>query len=263
MDPNSAATVGLLNAFRTGNVVVDTMLSSVLCMFLPLLLTKANAVFQKGSTHASNLWSWLTQTEDGDEYTRVIEYVEKTTSWGSVMDTVDEKNNILQKAITMQLSRANINYNTCDLKLTVVRSRYEPQSEGNGSDSDSEDECASSNTSDVYGNTADQLKAYEITKMPPLDEWVEIGNGLKFRQSTGNPDKEGKDDGEEKKKDTSDRFSQKRVRFEISCDDEDGEERVETWVANAYKLYCEEIAKSAASILGCVSLATCLVMCLT
>jgi len=244
MDPNTAATHGLLNAFRTGNVMVDTLISSLLCMFLPILLTKSNAWFHEAYARAHKLWLHLTTSSNDDAYTRIIEYVEKTTSWGSVMSTVDEKNNILQKAITMQLSNTAITYQTCDLKLTATRSQYDPAPEKDGDDSDDEQP---SSASDVYGNTSDQLKAYKITKMPPLDTWVKIGDDISFRQSTGNPDKDNEDgSGDKDKKEASDRFASKRIRFELSCDAEDGEERVENYVSEAYAAYCTEIARTSA-----------------
>lgn len=253
MDAESAATVGLLNAFRTGNIVLDTMVSSVLCMCLPLLLGNFKWLGCKVVEGVLFAFHWLTSSHDDDDYTRVIEYVEKTTSWGSVYNTVDEKNNILQKAITMELSKNPIEYKHCDLKLTAVKSSH-GDGDGNTSDADSggsdggtddgnggSQQCAS----DIYGNTSDQLKAYKITKMPPMDVWVSIGEGLQFKQSTGDPDKENMTDEEKKAAaGNSDRFTSKRIRFEVMCSDVDGEQRVEAWVQKAYDNYCAEIRRA-------------------
>lgn len=260
MDAESAATIGILNAFRTGNVVVDTMISSVICMCLPLLLGNVKWLGSKGFELAIATYYYLFSSTNKDEYTRIIEYVEKTTSWGSVYDTVDEKNNILQKAITMELSRTSITYQSCDLKLTAVRNPNEPDA---SADSDNESSSSSSNLevdgedeeddnnqstcSDVYGNTSNQLKAYKITKMPPMDSWVSIGQGLKFRQSTGDPDRDNMTDEEKKAAaGNSDRFTQKRIRFEIMCSKANGEARVEQFVQTCYDNYCSEISRASA-----------------
>ena len=253
MNAESAATVGLLNAFRTGNVVLDTMISSVLCMCLPLLMGNVKYIGAKAMAGAAFVYGWLTSSNNADDYVRVIEYVEKTSSWGSVYNTVDEKNNILQKAITMELSRSTIAYQTCDLKLTAIKeaSSYDSadvsDSESQGSEDGNNTGGGGQSASDIYGNTSDQLRAYTITKMPPMDAWVSIGNHLRFKQSTGDPDREGKSDEEKKAAaGNSDRFTSKRIRFEILCSEADGEQRVERWVQQAYDNYCSEISKASA-----------------
>jgi hypothetical protein len=102
MDASDATTMGMMNAFRTGNVVVDTVISSCLCMLLPLLLTNAQKIGTASWEGLVAAWVYMTVTPK-EEYVRVIDYVEKTYSWGGRMDTIDEKNHILQKAIIMQL----------------------------------------------------------------------------------------------------------------------------------------------------------------
>jgi len=257
MDAESAATIGLLNAFRTGNVVLDTMISSVLCMCLPLLLGNIKYLGSQGLAGVVFVFRWFTSSKNEDEYTRVIEYVEKTTSWGSVYNTVDEKNNILQKAITMELSRLVIAYQSCDLKLTAIKEpgsydggsadASDTESHGSNDSDDDDDNGRQQSASDIYGNTSDQLRAYKITKMPPMDEWVSIGKGILFKQSTGDPDKENMTDDEKKASaGNSDRFTSKRIRFEIMCSEAGGEQRVESWVQQAYDNYCSEISKASA-----------------
>lgn len=34
----------------------------------------------------------------------------------------------------------------------------------------------------VYGGTAEQLKAYQITTAPPKGQWVSLGDGISFKQ---------------------------------------------------------------------------------
>jgi hypothetical protein len=139
--------------------------------------------------------------------------------------------------------KQEIDYKSCDMKLTAFKDSAEKVKDLDA-DSDDEDET-NDTTADVYGNTSDQLKAFKIVKMPPLDEWVKIGDGLMFKQTTGNPDKENMSDDEKKAAAASDRFNSTRTRFEISCDEKDGEERVEGFIKKCYDSYCDEIAKVA------------------
>lgn len=66
----------------------------------------------------------------------------------------DEKNNILQKAITLYLTKNDINYDQCDLNLTAVRRHNRYATKGDGDD----DEDPRAQGEDIYGNTATQLR---------------------------------------------------------------------------------------------------------
>jgi len=241
MDTPVAAQLGMINNLRTGDVMVD----SLLCFLLPVLITfvmgNATKILDRIKQY---IVSWLTSnTVPQTRFCRTIEFIQRGPAWGS-NSTKDEKNNILQKAITLFLTQQGVNYDCCDINLQAVkRAPYSWERD----DCDSDDEEADNQTAgeDVYGNTATQLKLYNLTRMPPPGEWVSIGNGIEFRQST-NADKSGEEDEEgnarQRKRDTP---SSERIIFELSSEADDGRDRIEEFIQTAYKAYTTEIEKQA------------------
>ena len=216
----------------------------MLLMLLPVLIGHARAI---GTVMLDLVVSMFKRRSRDDEkyYTRVIEYVQRTTSWGSTMTSVDEKNNILQKAIILHLSRLEIEYRSCDLSLTAVKRADAHASSGKQKDDDGDEEPSPSST-DVYGNTASQLKAYTISKMPPVDVWVTVtkdsdGACVQFRQTNGDKDKPKKDGKEDEEKGaSSDKFNQKRIKFELRSSRPNGRE-LHTQMPTRYSYMLSEL----------------------
>ena len=88
-------------------------------------------------------------------------------------DGRDKRNNILQKALTMYIGEhcGAVEFRNANVSLLAAK---EKGSFDNHS------------WSMQYGSTAEQLKAYTVTTVPPKDEWVDIDEGVKFREGVNN-----------------------------------------------------------------------------
>lgn len=248
MDAPIAAQMGMINNLRTGDVLVDSMLCFLLPVAITFLMKNSQELVEKLK---ALILSWLfNKEEQSTRFCRTIEYVQQKNSYGN-NNRADEKNNILQKAITLYLTQQGVNYDCCDMNLQAVKRA--PYSWENTENSDDEDENDNgSNGEDVYGNTASQLKLYNLTRMPPPGEWVDIGNSISFRQSTNaeNTDEEedeggggrGGRGGRSRKRDAP---SSERIIFELSSDLDDGRDRIEEFIQSAYKAYTAEIERQA------------------
>lgn len=84
-------------------------------------------------------------------------------------DGRDKRNNILQKALTMYIGEhcGAVKFRNANVSLLAAKEK--------GS-------FDSYSYSMQFGSTAEQLKAYTVTTVPPKDEWVDIDEGVKFRE---------------------------------------------------------------------------------
>lgn len=239
-----AAQLGMINNLRTGDVFVDTVICMVLPFLIPCVMRNARALGDRAST---TVLGWLF-AGDGvtSGYSRTIEYTTRKDRWNSRAGAADEKNNILQKAITLYLAKRDVNYDVCDINLQAVKAQQWANDED-----DSDDEDSVAGQEDVYGNTAAQLKLYRVTRMPPPGVWVNVADGITFRQST-DADSGGDEGGDEGGRRTpgggqkrENAPSSERIIFELSSDAADGRERIEAFIAEAYQSYTAEIEHEA------------------
>lgn len=159
--------------------------------------------------------------------TRRVEFtLEKQGYYGSgPKDCRDKRNNILQKALTMyigehcgavKLKNANISLLAAKEKGTRDSSTWEMQ----------------------YGSTAEQLKNYNITTVPPKDEWVTVAEGVQFRECHDNEDEE-EGEGDQKKT-----LSKKTTLFLFSSTEKNGGEIIDKYINDAFTWYTEQVGKT-------------------
>mmetsp|Transcript_24941 Transcript_24941/g.79003 ORF Transcript_24941/g.79003 Transcript_24941/m.79003 type:complete len:297 (-) Transcript_24941:139-1029(-) len=171
---------GVISAMRTGNPTADMLLMGL----VPLLLSHM-ASSNIRETFLKFLraifWFW----RDSSYYTRSIQFTAGNYR-GSMNRDVDERNNILQKALSLYiayLQRTTSIMSGCavaDLSLLAVKER---------------------STFDydqwrmVHGGTSEQLKAYDISTIPASDQWIQVKPGIEFMRTTNreDEDKEKKD----------------------------------------------------------------------
>ena len=102
-DTHMAAQLGMINNLRTGDVFVDTVICMVLPFLIPYVMSNARALGDRARTI---VLGWLFGGDgDSSVYSRTIEYTTKKDRWNSHAGAADEKNNILQKAITLYLAK--------------------------------------------------------------------------------------------------------------------------------------------------------------
>lgn len=232
-----ATQFGMINNLRTGNLVVDTFV----CFLVPIVISFAMNNATCATSWLKDLWRWYFKKEKKNPYLRTIEFVDVRNSWGSRVSQSDEKNNILQKAITLFLTKQDVNYDECDLNLTAVRrhNRYAK------STNDDDDQDPRAQGEDIYGNTATQLRMYQLNRMPPPGKTVKIAHGIHFKQSSAadNPqDDKKKQNGDGN---TRESVSSSRIVFEFSSTEPNGRELIEEYIKTAYNSYVDEIERTA------------------
>jgi hypothetical protein len=137
--------VGITNALRTGNFIFDIAIAMAVPMFFKIIMDLCESI--KPRLH------FLTRyfTREGDGYVRKIEYTKRTSSWGYDISDKEQRNNILQKAITMHLgARKDLVYKDAQISLTSITKAQRNDDDGDESSS-----------TDPYGSTASQLKGYK------------------------------------------------------------------------------------------------------
>eukprot|EP00752_Nemacystus_decipiens_P011862 g10522.t1 len=211
-----ASQVGVINAMRTGNVVLDMMIA----MSIPLVL---QALFK--------FWEWLRpRIEDflfslrpkENYFARSIEYEKITSRWGTEDGNAEgQRNNILQKAIALYVGQLGLKYDDALVVLSSVKEK------GNR-DEDSYNM--------VYGGTAEQLKAYRVGITPPENNWVEVEDAVFFKQVTGVEEEGDPESGKNATKDLK-----RKTSFVFQCAARDGDARIESFIQKAFAWYCKEM----------------------
>ena len=96
---NMGSQLGLINSLRTGNVVLDMLI----CMCIPLLFQLAAFVATRYSDFFVNLMERIRTNEN--VCMKTLEYEFRTNMYGSVIVAGnEERNNILQKALTLYIA---------------------------------------------------------------------------------------------------------------------------------------------------------------
>eukprot|EP00904_Undaria_pinnatifida_P012176 jgi/Undpi1/8089/HiC_scaffold_24.g10561.m1 len=199
---------------RTGNVVFDMAIA----MSIPLLLQGV-----------CKLWDWLKPRVEefllslrrkDERFTRAIEYEKVSNRWGSNVESSLEgqRNNILQKAISLYVGQLDLKYDEALVVLSAVK-------EKGSVDED--------NYVTVYGGTAEQLKAYNVMVNPPQNNWVEVEDTVFFRQVSG-VEEEGSGNGKESAKDVK-----RKTSYLFKCAEQDGDVRIQAFIHKAFDWYCK------------------------
>jgi chaperone BCS1 len=147
MDSTPVSQFAIMNALRTGNLVIDTLLAII----LPLILT---TIFKLFSDYSSKIIDWI-NFYISKEFNRKIIYTEDSSN--------NVRNNILQKALIMYIAENyKINDVSANFELRTIKEENERRSF-----------C---DDSVIIGNSVQQLKKYKIYTSPPENLWILINN---------------------------------------------------------------------------------------
>jgi len=141
-----------------------------MAMIVPGIITGIFAFLNnnlKPMTH--NIFKRLFGEDSSEQIIRKIEF-ESQGGWGrSTVNERDQRNNILQKALTMYIGEncSTDDYKNANISLMAAKEK--------GSRDDNWDM--------QYGSTAEQLKAYAPMTLPSKDEWVKVDEGVKFKEA--------------------------------------------------------------------------------
>ncbi|KAG9401554.1 hypothetical protein AC1031_009424 [Aphanomyces cochlioides] len=210
---------GLIHSLRTNNMILDTLL----CMFIPVFFRYVFFSQHNGTTSTldaikSFLW------KDKHEVVRRIEIKQHFNSWGKV-DDHDQHNCILQKAISIYLSN--------HLNMTSKSGRYELL-EKNHETQDDDDNDTKNQRRHYYDapSERDQLQKLGIGALPPLNDWIQVEDGIEFKHEI----KEGDDDNNGR-----DKLKESTVTFLLRSYLPDGTDRIDAFVNRAYTRYQEAV----------------------
>ncbi|KAE8887168.1 hypothetical protein PF005_g28401 [Phytophthora fragariae] len=226
---STAVEFGLINTFRTHNVLVDTLL----CMLVPLLIQKVVAYVQQSpKSLVAMLTLFLSPEKEERRVSRVIEVKQRFNRWGKVWD-YEQKNHLLQKAISLYLAdvldlksknaRYELLEKTKRRPKTTTKALLDAVSESDCSTTGSE---SSDDDDDEYYGEVNRLN---VEALPPLNEWIEIEPGVHFKHETVAPESSGGD-----KKVT---VKQSTVNFRFESALPDASKRIDAIIDRAFTNY--------------------------
>ncbi|GAB9477801.1 Mitochondrial chaperone bcs1-b, partial [Globisporangium polare] len=231
---STAVEFGLINTFRTNNIIVDTMM----CMLVPMLIQRLMAYVQ-GTQESlfTTLYNYFFRVSDANLVTRTIEITQRFNQYGKIWD-YEQKNHLLQKSISIYLSDI--------LSLKDKNAQYEllekPKKKARNVDADKDKDnedvrsVTSSSTTDREDDSEDDDFYYgEVSKLavealPTLNEWIDVEEGIQFMHAIETPEAGG-----EKKvsvKETT-------VKFKFQSTLPDATDRIDALIEKAYESYRE------------------------
>ncbi|GMH51164.1 hypothetical protein TrLO_g3572 [Triparma laevis f. longispina] len=212
-----AASFSIINNMRTGNPAADMAIA----MIIPSLIA---SVFAFATSHIKPFFISLAnkffRADNSKQIIRRIEFEQSSSYYSTSKEGRDKRNNILQKALTMYIGEhcGAVKFRNANVSLLAAKEK------GN----------YDNNTwSMQYGSTAEQLKAYTVTTVPPKDEWVDVSDGVKFREAV-NTEEEGEENNKVNKKTTL---------FMFSSDRKDGGDLIDNYIKTAFEWYTKEVGR--------------------
>ncbi|KAG2510802.1 hypothetical protein JM16_008414 [Phytophthora kernoviae] len=220
------ATDEFLHSLSTGYVLLDAFM----CLLVPLLLQQL-ITFLQGSSGSlfRRLYNWIFSDHEPDGVYRIIGITQRYSSGGHKIWDYDQKNHLLQKAITIYLADA-LDLTNKDAKYDLIK-RPQKKETKVLTDSDGETSVSSYNSDsdgDGYCGAVDGL-CWEA--LPHENEWVEVEEGVQFKHETVAPK-----DKEEKK---TNMLTESNVNFKFFSTLPDGTERIDALIRRAYENYQE------------------------
>ncbi|KAG2779532.1 hypothetical protein PC129_g22970 [Phytophthora cactorum] len=227
---STAVEFGLINTFRTHNVLVDTLL----CMLVPLLIQKIVAYVQQSpQSILAMLRNFLFPMKDERRVSRVIEVKQRFNRWGKVWD-YEQKNHLLQKAISIYLADVlDLKKKNAQYELLEKTKKNKKTTKALLDAAVSESDCSTTGSESSDGDDDDDEYCGEVNRLnvealPPLNEWIQIEPGVYFKHETVAPGNTG-----EKK--VTVKESTVNYRFESSLPD--ASKRIDAIIDRAFKNY--------------------------
>ncbi|KAG6576155.1 mitochondrial chaperone BCS1-B [Phytophthora cinnamomi] len=228
---STAVEFGLINTFRTHNVLVDTLL----CMLVPLLIQKVVAYVQQSpKSLAAMLRHLLFPPKEERRVSRVIEVKQRFNRWGKVWD-YDQKNHLLQKAISLYLAGVlDLKSKNAQYELLEKIKRRPRTTKALLDAAVSESDCSttgseSSNGDDDDGEYCGEVNRLNVEALPPLNEWIKIEPGVYFKHETVAPESSSGD-----KKAT---VKESTVNFRFESALPDASKRIDAIIDRAFRNY--------------------------
>ncbi|KAG7375463.1 hypothetical protein PHYPSEUDO_001129 [Phytophthora pseudosyringae] len=228
---STAVEFGLINTFRTHNVLVDTLL----CMLVPLLIQKVVAYVQQSpQSLLAMLRHLLFPQKDERRVSRSIEVKQRFNRWGKVWD-YDQKNHLLQKAISLYLADVldlksrNAQYELLEKTKKGTKKTTKALLDAAVSESDcSTTGSESSDCGDDDDEYCGEVNRLNVEALPPLNEWVQIEPGVSFKHETVTPENAG---------DNKVTVKESTINFRFESTLPDASKRIDAIIDRAFKNY--------------------------
>ncbi|KAL3657821.1 hypothetical protein V7S43_017201 [Phytophthora oleae] len=214
----------LLRSLSTGNVAID----ACVCLIVSLLLQQLITHLQGSSDSVlSRLYNLMFGEKEPEGVYRIIGITQRFSSEGHKIWDYDQKNHLLQKAISIYLADA-LDLTNKDAKYDLLhRPQKKTKTLADSDDGDtSESSFDSEEDDDTYCGAVDGL-CWEA--LPQENEWIEVEEGVQFKHETVEPE-----DKEEKKIKT---LTESNVNFKFFSTLPDGSERIDALIQRAFKQY--------------------------
>uniref|UniRef100_A0A7R9U422 AAA+ ATPase domain-containing protein n=1 Tax=Pinguiococcus pyrenoidosus TaxID=172671 RepID=A0A7R9U422_9STRA len=201
-----------------------------IAMTVPMFFSTLSMILQYMTPYAMNVITRLLTPRPPDYYHREIVFEKITTHWGSEVHGRDQRNNILQKAISLYLNEITVQYRDAKLNLVALKEKGTRDQES---------------WTMQYGTTADQLKAYKVTTVPQENQWIEIDEGLFFMKGTDNHDEDRGDPnkGSMNNGDNRREYNKEKICFHFRTALPNGDEVINAWIEKAFEWYVDEMEK--------------------
>jgi chaperone BCS1 len=170
---DSLQMMGIMNAFKTGDVQTDMLIA----MCIPLLLRFLfGAIGQLDGKFDMQTWLQWWRGENSHKYERFITHSTTRNYWGGTSSLDDDtQNSVLLKAIKLYLHQVvKLNLTRAYLDLTGMEDKNSSYGRSSEYDYDSDDDSeygASRSRKTLVG----MLSRYNIVKNLPEQQWHELG----------------------------------------------------------------------------------------
>ncbi len=198
------------------------MVDMAIAMVIPGIIT---AVFTFFNNNAKPYMTQFYQRVFGEDRSNItlrkIEFETSTSYRQDRGNGRDQRNNILQKALTMYIGEmcATQAYKNANVSLLAAKEKGK------------RDQCT---WEMKFGDTAEQLKAYNVCTVPPKDEWVTVDKDVQFKEAIFT-DEEGGENNKVNKKNTV-------FMFQTTADN--GGKIIDSFINKAFDWYTEQVAKT-------------------
>jgi mitochondrial chaperone BCS1 len=168
-DIGNIQTMGIVNALKTGDVMLDMVIAMSIPLILRYLFTVIGSIHEYVSIEPWINW-WKTRHE---KYERFIIHKSMVNCWGGSNSLDDDsQNTVLIKAIQLYLHhKIKLDLRAANLDLTSMDDKSFNQYGGSYYDCDNDDEDSGRNRKTPFG----VLSKYKIIKKPPHGVWHDIG----------------------------------------------------------------------------------------
>jgi chaperone BCS1 len=211
-----------LRGFSTGYVLVDAFV----CLVVPLLLQQLIASVQgSGESLLGRLYALVFGQAEPEGVDRIIGITQRFGSDGYKIWDYEQKNHLLQKAISLYLADV-LDLTNKDAKYDLLHRPQTKKSASGDSDDDGGTSVSSDDSDEDYCGAVDGL-CWEA--LPQENEWIEVEEGVQFKHETMAPE-----DKDEKK---SKMLTETNVNFRFFSTLPDGSERIDALIKRAFQKY--------------------------